>query len=248
MRHRNFSLIELLIVIAIIAILAGMLLPALGKARAMARSIACTNHLTQIMLGYNLYANDSKEWVFGSYNMGEEYNKFFTKHYSIMGYWKYDWKNFCCDEALIRPYYDGAKLIRDVANSLNGKTTYAPIGYKDCPLTYPGDFKQSGWHVSKVTVTGSSTGSAVTFFKPGTVVHPSELGIIGCGRSISDGVYLLHAGNNGTNILFCDGSVRQSLYSSWPPTKPSVTPNVTGRYVGLSRRYWPCTGKNKSQW
>jgi prepilin-type N-terminal cleavage/methylation domain-containing protein/prepilin-type processing-associated H-X9-DG protein len=56
-----FTLLELLVVVAIIAILASLLLPALSRARSQALSIACVNHLKQLQLCWHLYAHDNND-------------------------------------------------------------------------------------------------------------------------------------------------------------------------------------------
>ncbi len=56
---KGFALIELLIVVAIIAILAAMLLPALNKARDAAKNIKCTGNLKSLGTAVESYANDN---------------------------------------------------------------------------------------------------------------------------------------------------------------------------------------------
>lgn len=67
----HFTLVELLITIAIIAILAAMLLPALNKARESARSAGCLSNRKQLLIAVFQYADN--------------YNSFLPKHDSAEG-------------------------------------------------------------------------------------------------------------------------------------------------------------------
>ena len=57
-KRRNFTLVELLTVIAITAVLAGMLLPALGASRDRGRESACLSNLKQIGTAYLSYSSE----------------------------------------------------------------------------------------------------------------------------------------------------------------------------------------------
>lgn len=59
---RGFTLVEMLVCIAIIAVLLGMLLPTLTKAKRGARVLQCATNLRQINFAWRSYLNDNDGW------------------------------------------------------------------------------------------------------------------------------------------------------------------------------------------
>ena len=66
----GFTLVELLVVIGIIAVLIGILMPSLAKARESARRAACLSNLRQVHQAFLMYANENKDRVPLGYRRG----------------------------------------------------------------------------------------------------------------------------------------------------------------------------------
>ena len=99
----GFTLIEMLVVIAIIAILAALLLPALSKAKEQGHRAACINNHKQIIEAWLMYAKDNSDQLVKNYDCGSMAGQTTPGGYAALdlAYGGYSWVGGTLD-------YDGA--------------------------------------------------------------------------------------------------------------------------------------------
>jgi prepilin-type processing-associated H-X9-DG protein/prepilin-type N-terminal cleavage/methylation domain-containing protein len=83
-----FTLVELLVVIAVIAILAALLLPAMAKAKQKAWAAACLSNIRQIGLASRMYADDNADALPRSIHTGQSWVNTLQPYTSGTNLWR----------------------------------------------------------------------------------------------------------------------------------------------------------------
>ncbi len=83
-RRRAFTLLELLVVISVIAVLAGLLIPVIGMVRVMVRDAKCGNNLQQIATAFEAYKSENND-QFPDHMIGDPSNAANTSNLVSLG-------------------------------------------------------------------------------------------------------------------------------------------------------------------
>jgi prepilin-type N-terminal cleavage/methylation domain-containing protein/prepilin-type processing-associated H-X9-DG protein len=126
---RAFTLVELLVVISVIALLMGILLPALGKARAAANKTYCMANLRQIGIAFRSYLDDNRDifplccaipWE----NPNANSPSYAPPITNVLGKILKEPKVFICKSDTVKKYY---KIVGNTSYWYNGVTATSPF-------------------------------------------------------------------------------------------------------------------------
>jgi prepilin-type N-terminal cleavage/methylation domain-containing protein/prepilin-type processing-associated H-X9-DG protein len=215
----TFTLIELLIVVAIIGILSSLLLPALQKAKNKGKRISCASNQKQIGLALLMYVGDNDAYAPAPYFKDYEFkmNCWNINLYSsgYMGDSTYTQdavkkahKKFLCPS--MPPYPAGGPHENNIVN-FTGRS-YAMCGLGDYSFAWRPEGTSRGGYITKKlgSLSPSRCGWIVdswdTYYAPGFQVYALHFNFGNYGLKTDNGFALTH--DKTGNMLMLDGHVK----------------------------------------
>ena len=226
----GFTLVEMLVVMAIIAILMAMLLPSISKAKAKANQTSCLNNMRQLNLAATMYASDHEE----------EY----PARRSPTNAWPHKLKPYFVNWKIIACPSDRVGIVGLLADESDPKRSYLINGFNDyhkvnlSPAEYK-TFQQHRYpHGMRVAAITRPT-DTILFGEKRTGSHHVHMDTDQGNRG-NDFEEIEHKRHGaGSNFAFADGSIRfvkkyQELYPEnlwavvqeyrYPPGPPQGLP------------------------
>lgn len=241
-RCQAFTLVELLVSIAVIAILAALLLPALGQSKLSAQSAKCVSNLRQLGVAAELYWDDNKgntfTYVFASTNYGETY------WFGWLGPGPEEQRAYDLSWGALYPYLNGSDVrlcptMGDALSQFKLKATNLVFsyGYNFYLSTPPGKTAINATKLRQPAQTALFADAAQVnnFEAPASPSNPmlEEFYYLDLETNYSSpnnypNGHFLH--NREANVVFCDGHVGLEKF-----VPGSIDPLLPNQFVGQLR-------------
>jgi prepilin-type N-terminal cleavage/methylation domain-containing protein/prepilin-type processing-associated H-X9-DG protein len=233
--RRAFTLVELLVVLAIIGILAAILFPVFGRARESGRSAACSSNLKQLGLAFQQYLQDTG----GRYPGAGQYQKWGNGAHWVSGPNSTDNAGAGAALAKVGGANDGEAT--GLSANVEAGSIYKYIGNSKvyiCPSLEDGDVKKLTYSMN--CAIGGVTESRVK--APSDIVllmdeEKNTDGYVYASTSVTSTDALTQIHNGGGNILFCDGHVKFFSFDEFQVDKTDTGRANKTRTSGTPRFY-----------
>jgi prepilin-type N-terminal cleavage/methylation domain-containing protein/prepilin-type processing-associated H-X9-DG protein len=211
-RRRGFTLVELLVVIAVIAILASLMLPALVRSKAQAARTACLSNQRQIGFAYHMYTHDNNDFYPAQLDWqaagGQDgfYDIFVASTNRPLNLYLRNLLIFRC------PSDKGDELTGATNCFLQYGNSYLPQWYMDSFRTrhVVGDSSSplGSYEATPMKVSEVSQGPVNKFVQGDWIWHPNR------GTTVPRSIWHNYKGSSRMNMLFADGHIE---FYRFPP-------------------------------